>query len=378
MSDIIIRPQTQHKKTTYQVEWWVDGQRRRKNKKTKADANAFRDALLLAESRRNAIRDLKDSGIQVAVQSQVDGLTRKDIQEALSDFYESKKAVAFDPKDLRSLQIEKINYNYFGEFIIESKKRDYVDEITLKDLEEYRAYLQGLGIKNSTVVRKEISANAFLNYCVSHKYIRDNPASGLKTIPIVTPKRPTMNGTEYRDQLEDGLPEWCAEIFIVQGETFCRNIELLRCKISDVSASKEIRLVSAKGNHVHERWVPLTERAWVTVKAVIAKRRFEGRGAEDDFLFLNSRGNPVTSDVYCNVVKKTREKLNLPSWVTAYVLRHDGIKNLRRQKVHSSQIGELAGHRKESTTRIYLGSESEELRNVINLVDRSKKKAVAG
>lgn len=374
-NSIIIRPQTQHKKTTYQVEWYEGGKRKRKNKKTRAEANAYKQLLENKFAQQKAIADLQEVGIKLALPGPVDSLVRKDIQSALEDFYESKKAVAFDPKDLRSLKIEKIAYNYFGEFIIDSKQRTYVDEITLKDLEEYRAFLQKKGLKNATVARKETSMTSFLNYCVSHKYRSDNPATGLAQLPIVTPKRPTMRETDYREQLEDGLPEWCSEIFIVQGETFGRNIELLRARIGDVNLlSREIRLISAKGSHVHERWVPLTARAFSILKAVIAKRKLEGHGEDTDYLFLNSRGNPVTSDVYCDVIKETRRKLEIPEWVKAYVLRHDGLKNLRRNKVHQSQIGEIAGHRKLETTLMYLTSESDELRNVINLVDEQMKR----
>lgn len=378
MSDtVIIRPQSHQKKTTYQVEFYRDGKRKRETKKTKADAIAFKKEIEEQIRRRKAIESLKSSGVVLSTPGQADQLKRMDIQSALESFYESKKAVVFDPKDLRSLQVEKYAYNLFGEFIVEKRKRDFVDEITLEDLEKLRVSLQKKKLKNATIVRKENSITAFLNYCVEHKWRTDNPANGLMSLPVVTPVRKTMRGTDYRQQIEDNLPEWCAEIFIVQGETIARNIEILRAKVEDVNwVTKEIRLVSAKGRHVHERFVPLTERAQTVLRAAIAKRKLQKRGEAEDLIFLNSRGRMVTSDVYCDVIKKTREKLKLPDWATAYVLRHDGLKELRRLKAHQSQISEIAGHRKAETTQHYMRGESDELRNVINLVDRSKQKAI--
>lgn len=380
MSDsITIRPQTQYKTTTYMVEWWVNGVRRRRTKKTKLDANNFKQELIDSANRAKALEELKAQGM--VFNTPAASIQREEIQTSLTSFYKSKLDVVVDQKDMNSLKIEKINYNQFGVFIVDVRKKFFVDEIVLQDMEAFRGYLKNVRkVSNSTIVRKENSIVAYLNYCISHKYISDNPASGLRSLSVITPPRQTMRGTDYYQEMADGLVEWASELWECMGETMARNIELETSVIGDINfGTREIRLVSKKGCHIHERFVPLTERAVTILKKVVAMRKLEGHGELTDLVFRNSKGNPVTSNCFCDVVRETRRKLDIPEWVTAYINRHDGLKALRRANVHQSHIGEIGGHRKESTTRIYLANERQDLRNVINIFEAGKnKKAQVG
>jgi integrase len=370
---IVIRACPGVKKPTYQVEFYdLEGKRKRKNYKTKLDAENFRQELIDLRNRNNAIKNLRAQGV-IVDQGKVERL-RKPIQEALREFFESKLSLVRDPKDLRSLKIEKLTYNLFGEFIIEERERDFVDEITLLDLEQLRTKFQAKKLKNATIVRKETSIGAFLNYCLKHKYVESNVALGLSKLPITTPKR-ILYSDDQKAMLESALSEWAQEIFILLAETFARPIELERAVISDFDiAARELRVVSAKGIKIQERFLPLSERAFTVLKAVVAKRRLEGRGGPNDLIFRNSKGGAVSTDVFDKAVRKAAKDLKIAIEATPYALRHGGLIALRKMKVHMSLIGSIAGHRKTETTMHYLKNDSDELRNVIKLMDFEKKK----
>lgn len=376
--NVIIRPQKQFNRTTFQVEWYEDvpgstvQKRRRKNFKRKDQAENKRQELLLAIERKLARDVLKSQGVRVEKEKQT--LQRKTIQEALLNFSEEKKTTSFD---LRHHRKEMSNYNIFGEYIIDVKNRDFIDEISLLDLQEWRRSMQEKEPKklsNSTIERRMNSVRSFLNYCIAHGYIDENPAEKLKKLPIVTPKRKLWKESEKVDVFCT-IPEWAQEFWTCLEETLCRPIELCRQTISDIDfENRKCRLLSGKGG-VRERWVPLSDRAIIIYRAVITKRRLEFRSKPDDLIFRNSRGNPVTTEVFDKAVRVMREKAGIIKGATPYALRHEGLTNMSKLHIGETTIAAWAGHAKTQTTKHYLQTEVDDLRKVINIRDGQKKKA---
>jgi site-specific recombinase XerD len=372
MSDsIFIRPQRQHKKTTYQVEYYevVDGvpKRRRENFKTKQDAINREQDLLLERARA-------EQTIMSPCTPGVFQIERKSIQDALSDFANNKYATAFDRRHHRK---EMSNYNLFGEYIIEKRGRLFVDEITLKDIEQWRIDTQASGVKNATIERRTNSVRSFLNYCVNHKYRLDNPVDFVTKLPVITPKRELWASQNDKVKVCETIQAWASEMFVVLDETLARPIELCRQTVGDFDrANRTARYVSGKGNTIRERWIPLTDKAFNVYVAVIERRRAEGRGKSDNLIFRNSKGNAVSTEVLSKQIRIAREKLEIKESSKLYALRHEGLTNLGKNNVGLRKISELAGHSKAATTMHYMQVDVEDLRNVINIADKVKRSQV--
>lgn len=371
--NIIIRPQTQFNKTTYQVEWWIDlnGEkiRKRKSFKNQYQAENKKNEILTERVTQSAKDALRARGVRFD-SGEDRKFISKSIQDALELFYENLKITVFDVRHLRR---EKLIINQFGGFIIDERGRQTVDEITLEDLEQFRKNMLSRKLAPSTVERCFNNIRSFLNYCVSHKFREDNPAKFLKRLHV---KIPTIQPwSEHYEEIELALPEWASEFLVVLEDTMCRPIELCRAQVKHIDwEERTITLISGKGNVVSERRVPLTDRVFTTLRAVVAKRKLEKRGDPDDLVFRNSKGNPVKTEIFDKAIRKARRALNLPEYIKAYAVRHEGLTQLKRLKVAMADIGALAGHKKIETTKRYTASDMKDLRNVINIADAAKKK----
>lgn len=348
---------------TYQIRFYDErGNRKKRNFKTKLEAETFKQELITQEQRRQLAAFNRAQGI--VVESDIE---RKLIQDALAEMYQQKLSSAFN-KD--SVKQEKFNYNLFGKFIFEEMGRDYCDEITLLDLEKFRQKEKDRGIKNASIERRFNFVRAFLNYCVAHKYRRDNPAEHIKKL-YVEVIEPELWSEGDSEKIIEQLPEWASEFILVLKDTMARPIELNRLKFSDINFfNKTVSLISAKGASVHKRKVPLTEQSIQILRAIEQRRG----PSQDQLVFVNSKGRPVTTSVMNKALKVARRELGLSEGLKAYGFRHGGLSQLNRLNVNQRLISKVAGHRKAETTQRYLHTNEDELRNVIDLTEAMKSK----
>ena len=90
---------------------------------------------------------------------------------------------------------------------------------------------------------------------------------------------------------------------------------------------------------------------------------------ENDFVFTNTRGDPMSARNVQSVLEKARDRAGISSDVHVHTLRHSFATHLLEAGVDIRKIQELLGHSDLSTTQIYTKVSNEELKKVQSPLD---------
>lgn len=90
---------------------------------------------------------------------------------------------------------------------------------------------------------------------------------------------------------------------------------------------------------------------------------------KNDFVFVNSKGNPLSDRSIQLAMQKAKDRANLQKDVHVHSLRHSFATHLLEAGVDIRKIQELLGHADLSTTQIYTKVSNEELKKVKSPLD---------
>jgi len=138
--------------------------------------------------------------------------------------------------------------------------------------------------------------------------------------------------------------------------------ELVGLKMGSFNlASGEVRCL---GKGKKERIIPLSTTAVQALQEYLELGRPHlARSAQEDRLFLNRRGRPMTRQGFWLMLKKYAEELGLDD-VTPHTLRHTFATHALRRKADLRSVQELLGHASIATTQIYTHLVTEQLHEV--------------
>jgi integrase/recombinase XerC len=149
----------------------------------------------------------------------------------------------------------------------------------------------------------------------------------------------------------------------------CQNLRL-----KDIDFSIGTLLVKGKGNK--ERYVPFGSFAEKALQLYIQdgrKQLLEKTGASTEAVFLNSRGNPITTRGIRVVLNKMVENAALTIRVHPHKLRHTFATHMLNEGADLRTVQELLGHESLSSTQVYTHVSKDHLRNIyLNSHPRAK------
>lgn len=91
--------------------------------------------------------------------------------------------------------------------------------------------------------------------------------------------------------------------------------------------------------------------------------------SDDDFIFVNKKGEPLSSRSVQLIIEKAKKKAGISKDVHVHTLRHSFATHLLEAGVDIRKIQELLGHSDLSTTQIYTKVSSEELKKIKSPLD---------
>jgi len=253
---------------------------------------------------------------------------------------------------------------------IASYKRDlsqlasYLEEkkVGLKEIDHvvirgFLARLHERENKKSTVARKLAAIRSFLQFCMNKKWLEDNPARA-----VATPKQerhvPSFLSEDEMEKFLD-LPrsddpldlrdKAALELLYATG---MRVSELVGVNLDDVNFSE--RLVRVRGKGKKERIIPFGRKAEESLALYVRVRPRINKGQiEEDALFLNFRGERLTSRSVERIVDKYLHLTALRREISPHSLRHSFASHLLSRGADLRAIQELLGHESLSTTQKY-------------------------
>lgn len=276
---------------------------------------------------------------------------------------------------------------------IEKNASPYTVKYYQNDLEIFFAFLQGevitdLGDVDQKVVRiyltmlynKQLSRRSVSRKISTlrsfYKYLeRENVLFSNPFVHISLPRTESpVPGFLYKQELEKLF-----EINDLNEPTGQRNqalIELLYATGMRVSECQGLRLqdidfsigtIFVRGKGRKERYIPFGRFAEIALETYIT----EGRPAllkkgeqQNEAVFLNARGNPITARGIRLILNKMVEKAALTVHVHPHKLRHTFATHLLNEGADLRSVQELLGHENLSSTQIYTHVTKDYLRSV--------------
>ena len=225
-----------------------------------------------------------------------------------------------------------------------------------KQISEYTGAL-GKGLSARSVTRNISAIRMFFRFLASEGKIHENPTRLLET-PKQTSKLPEVLSTKEVNQLLSqpdatkprGKRDWA--MFEVLYATGLRVSELVQLKLSSINLEAGYLRTMGKGSK--ERLVPLGEKAIEALNEYISTGRAHFiKGLNPPYLFLTSRGGPMSRQGFWKTIKKHGMAAGIKKRITPHGIRHSFASHLLEAGADLRSVQVMLGHADISTTQIY-------------------------
>lgn len=232
--------------------------------------------------------------------------------------------------------------------------------------------------------RRIIALRKFYDYLLRYDYVDSNPFLAIRS-PKVSKNPPQVL---YRQEIEklfsynysrtDFLAKRDQAIMELLYASGLRVSELVSLTLQDIYSRQRILKITGKGNK--QRMVPYSIRAQEVLNDYILNCRneiFRKNSIENptNVLFVNDKGNPLTTRGVEYIIAKIDEKAGTNFKLHPHTLRHTFATHLLDNGADLRTIQELLGHASLNTTQVYTHvSSSKMLEEYQKNFPRAKKK----
>jgi len=140
--------------------------------------------------------------------------------------------------------------------------------------------------------------------------------------------------------------------------------ELVSLQVNQVNTDRGLIRLTGKGNK--ERLIPVGEEAlfWLTRYLKYSRPQLVRESAENDALYLSSRGTGITRQAFWQHIKKYSLKAGIKTVYSPHSLRHAFATHLLNHGADLRTVQMLLGHSSLSTTQIYIHIAQARLQNL--------------
>ncbi len=259
-------------------------------------------------------------------------------------------------------------------FMLHSHIKFGTEEINSAMLTGYIRFLSEQGYAVSTILRRTSSLRHFLSFLKEEgiyggEIPKYDPPKKERRLPDVLSLEEVDALLEAPDpKTPSGLRDQAMlELMYATG---LRVSELLSLRLRDIDLERNIVRVIGKGDK--ERKVPMGEYACDVLKEYIAKSRFENKGNNSPYVFLNKQGKPLSRVYFFKAVKKYAESAGIDRHVSPHTIRHCFATHLLENGAELRAVQTLLGHSKIATTEIYTSVSSKRIMSAYSLYSKRK------
>ena len=283
----------------------------------------------------------------------------------------------YSPQTVHSYQED---IDLFCEYIF--KEGTLMEDVDLISIRNFLTEELARGISKRSCKRRLSSLRHFYKYMVNVGYMKDNPF-----IFIDAPKTETKYPHAlYKEQIQemfkrnlertDPLKNRDQAILYLLYYSGMRAAELVGLDVQSVSLKERVVRVLGKGNK--ERIIPFTSDCQKVVKEYIEHERKDLLKKSKNLtpaLFLNSKGERLTTRGLEYILDSIEEKTGLFVGLHPHVLRHSFATHLLENGADLRVIQELLGHESINATQVYTHVTEEAMKETyMNAFPRAKKK----
>jgi integrase/recombinase XerD len=239
-----------------------------------------------------------------------------------------------------------------------------------RDLSEFIAWVNELGMIPSSQARIISGIKAFYRYLLLDNQISDDPSELIEG-PKLTRKLPDTLSLVDIDKLitavDVSTPEGMRNKTMIEVLYGCglRVSELITLRISNLYLEINFIKIVGKGNK--ERLVPIGSEAIKYLKIWLSEIRphIPIQNGEEDMVFLNRRGKRLSRVYVFMMIKELAEKIGLKKSISPHTFRHSFATHLIEGGADLRAVQEMLGHESITTTEIYTHLDREYLKSVI-------------
>ncbi|MFN8259066.1 MAG: site-specific tyrosine recombinase XerD [Bacteroidales bacterium] len=255
-----------------------------------------------------------------------------------------------------------------------------IPEIELIHLKEFLVFLNQIEIAPRSQARIVSGIRSFFKFLLMRDIIEKDP-SLLLELPQSGKKLPVFLNIEEIDKIENAIDlsknEGHRNKAIIETMYSCglRVSELINLKITNLFFEDEYIKITGKGNK--ERLVPISKKAIHDINIYFNEVRNNQiiKKGNENFVFLNRRGQKLTRNMVFNIVKDLCIKAGLDKIISPHTFRHSFATHLVDGGADLRAVQEMLGHESILTTEIYTHLSREFLKQtIIDYHPRSKKK----
>ncbi|WP_304507189.1 site-specific tyrosine recombinase XerD [Anaerotignum sp.] len=244
---------------------------------------------------------------------------------------------------------------------------DDANKVNYTNIMAYIYELQNQKKAGSTISRNIASIRSFYNFLIKRGEVSENPAANLE-LPKTEKKMPgvlTLDKVECLLEQPQGIdPKGIRDKAMLEllYATGIRVSELITLKVSDVNLPLEyIHCGTDRKNRI----IPIGNQAKIALKKYMERGRNGLTLAEEEqMLFVNCNGKPMTRQGLWKIIKSYAKKAGIDEDITPHMLRHSFAAHLIENGADLKSVQEMLGHSDISTTQIYIKLTNQKLKNV--------------
>ena len=239
-----------------------------------------------------------------------------------------------------------------------------------KDLRDFLSYISELGLGARSQARVVSAIKGFYKYLLLESEIEDSPAAAIES-PRIGRKLPdTLSFDEISKILKvidvsDALGARNKAIIETLYSCGLRVTELVNLRISKLNFEEEYLSVVGKGNK--ERLIPIGPDAikFITIYLNEIRPTLPINKGQEDFVFLNRRGNALTRVMIFTIVKNLAKEAGINKTISPHTFRHSFATHLVEGGADLRVVQDLLGHASITTTEVYTHLDTNYLRSAI-------------
>jgi len=246
-----------------------------------------------------------------------------------------------------------------------------VTALTIRDLGDYVAWLDGQTLAPASLARHIVSLRMFFRYLQLEGILVDNLAESLGSQKLWD-RIPTVLSPEMVDRFlaapRPSHPLHVRDRALLETmyATGCRASETAGLRLVDLHLDERHLRVRGKGQR--ERIVPVGTRAIDALREYLAKLRPVLIGHQEEAsnprVFVSRTGKPLRREAIWELVKKYALIAGAPAEVSPHTLRHSFATHLLAGGADLRRVQEMLGHASIATTQIYTHVDMTRLKQV--------------
>ncbi|MDH4099169.1 MAG: site-specific tyrosine recombinase XerD [Nitrospirota bacterium] len=277
------------------------------------------------------------------------------------DFLTIEKGLA-----VNSLKAYERDLRQFEEFL---KGRGLLaGDATRKEVMAYLEHLCVLGLKSASRARVLSTLRGFYLFLLSNGAITADPTLNIEAPrrSVHLPRKLTYHEIELLLRQPDtqkarGLRD--SAMLEILYATGLRVSELVNLKLVNINWEAGFLVTMGKGGK--ERVVPVGEVALQRVREYVENARGAAvKGGASPFLFVGTRGKPLTRQGFFEIIRRYARKAGIDVVISPHVLRHSFASHLLEKGADLRSVQLMLGHADISTTQIYTHVEGERLKEI--------------